>query len=153
MAKQTYDNVDENEMLALVSGGQRPYLPPDDEVLEKPEKAKIPEGGLTEIQTEPEVKPSKEKVEKVVKKRRVAEGPGEKDYDLIFLARTPGAQRCQTYIDRDTYLLIKSFLPVIAPGVSVAAYINNILSDHLDEHWDDINERYNTAVAKPLARR
>ena len=164
-----------------VSGGQRPYLSPDYEepcepkikIPEKTKKAKKPEDGLIEIppecenhparepeqypeedfQPEPEVRPTKEKTEKSSKQRKSVELPVGKDYDEVFLARTQSAQRCQTYIDRDTYVLIKSFLHVIAPDISIAAYINNILSDHIDEYWDTINERYNSAVPKALVRR
>lgn len=148
MAKQNYNTVDERELLSLISGGQQPYKPPEREAPKEPEDH--PAKG---IQPEPDVKPQNEKAEKIPKKRRQGERPEEKDYDGVFLARTQSAQRCQTYIDRETYSLIKSFLPVIAPEICIAAYINNILADHLDEYWDTINERYNAARTKPLARR
>ncbi len=178
MAEKTYDTINEEKVLALVSGSQKPYrttghqepCEPQIKITEKPKKAKKPDDGLTEIrpecenhparepenhpeedfQPEPEVRPTKEKTEKNSKQRKSVELPAGKDYDEVFLARTQSTQRCQTYINRDTYLLIRNFLHVIAPDISISAYINNILGDHLHEHGDVIKDRYNSAMAKPL---
>jgi hypothetical protein len=45
---------------------------------------------------------------------------------------------------------IKRVLPVIAPDMSVSGYISNILVEHLQQHWDEINELYNKEYYKPL---
>ena len=40
--------------------------------------------------------------------------------------------------------------PVIAPEMSISGFISNILVDHLQKHWDEINELYNKEYYKPL---
>lgn len=71
-------------------------------------------------------------------------------YREIFLVNTPGPNRSQTYINRDIYERIKRFLPLIAPEVSIASYISNILSNHIEQHWEEINEMYSQELSKPL---
>lgn len=67
-----------------------------------------------------------------------------------FLVNTPSPNRSQTYINRDIYERIKRFLPLIAPEVSIASYISNILGDHIERHWEEINEMYSRELSKPL---
>ena len=72
------------------------------------------------------------------------------DYRELFLVNTPSPNRSQTYINRDIYERIKRFLPLIAPEVSIASYISNILGDHIERHWEEINEMYSRELSKPL---
>ncbi|MFS2842357.1 DUF3408 domain-containing protein [Parabacteroides merdae] len=85
---------------------------------------------------------------KVVKNRRKKESGS--DYRELFLVNTPSPNRSQTYINRDIYERIKRFLPLIAPEVSIASYISNILGDHMERHWEEINEMYSRELSKPL---
>lgn len=71
-------------------------------------------------------------------------------YREKYLVNTPAPMRIQTYINREAYGRIKRFLSVMAPDVSITSYINNILSQHLEEHWDEINDIYENALNKPL---
>ena len=58
--------------------------------------------------------------------------------------------RSHVYINREVADCIKRVLPVIAPDMSVSGYISNILVEHLQQHWDEINELYNKEYYKPL---
>lgn len=71
------------------------------------------------------------------KKRRETTG-----YKRKFLKNTSQGGRIQVYMDRSLYDNIKRFLPVIAPGVSLSSYITNIVTDHVEQHIDEINRRY-----------
>lgn len=85
---------------------------------------------------------------KSVRSRRKKESGS--DYRELFLVNTPSPNRSQTYINRDIYERIKRFLPLIAPEVSIASYISNILGDHIERHWEEINEMYSRELSKPL---
>lgn len=80
--------------------------------------------------------------------RRKREEPSE--YRDKYLVNTPAPARMQTYINRESYTRIRRFLTVIAPDVSITSYVNNILSEHLEKHWDEINDIYDKALNKPL---
>ena len=54
----------------------------------------------------------------------------------------PASNRSHVYINREVADCIKRVLPVIAPDMSVSGYISNILVEHLQQHWDEINELY-----------
>lgn len=57
-----------------------------------------------------------------------------------FFAKGAGGKRTQTYVHGEVYQKIKEFLSVAAPRTSITSYINNILSQHLEEHRDVIEE-------------
>lgn len=71
------------------------------------------------------------------------------EYRDKYLVNTPAPARVQTYINRESYARIRRFLTVIAPDVSIASYVNNILSEHLEKHWDEINDMYDQLLNKP----
>ncbi|MDR1341330.1 MAG: DUF3408 domain-containing protein [Prevotellaceae bacterium] len=75
---------------------------------------------------------------------------GEQDYESVFLQRKAGVPRRQTYISSHLYEKIGRFLPVIASGLSITGYIDNILTHHLEQYRDDINELYEYKSQKPL---
>ena len=59
--------------------------------------------------------------------------------------------RRQTYIHDALYRAIAGVLPVIAPDLSVPAFVNNVLSDHLKQYEEIINGIYNEkATQKPI---
>jgi hypothetical protein len=86
----------------------------------------------------------KEPVKPARKKRET------QDYEPLFLQRKAGVPRRQTYISAALYEKINSFLPVIANGLSVTAYLDNILTHHLEQYRDDINELYERKSQKPF---
>jgi hypothetical protein len=87
---------------------------------------------------------SKEVVRQVRKKREA------QDYESVFLQRKAGVPRRQTYISSALYEKINSFLPVIAGQLSITAYLDNILTHHLEQYRDDINELYERKSQKPF---
>lgn len=79
------------------------------------------------------------------KKREEPEGYAER-----FLIDDRIKNRVSTCISRDVYDRIRKFLPLIAPDVALTSYLNNIVADHLEQHWDEISELYNVELEKPL---
>jgi hypothetical protein len=82
---------------------------------------------------------------KTVRKRKEAQ-----DYESLFLQRKAGVPRRQTYISAALYEKINSFLPVIANGVGITVYLDNILVHHLEQYREDINEIYERKSKKPF---
>lgn len=71
-------------------------------------------------------------------------------YAETFLDRKITGTKKQTYIDSSLYEELAGILPVIASGVSVPAFVNNVLADHLEKHRDVMNEMYRKEVEKRL---
>lgn len=74
----------------------------------------------------------------------------EREYRERFLAAGNITQRSQTYVSRENYERIRRFLPVIAPDASISGYVNNVLTRHLEECRELVNELYNREISKPL---
>lgn len=72
------------------------------------------------------------------------------DYRSRFLINTQASNRSHVYINREVMDCIRQYLPVIAPGVSISGYLSNIFVDHIQRHWDEINEMYKNESVKPL---
>jgi hypothetical protein len=134
MAKRPTVEVDEEYLREVMAGGAT--FPKKTEPPVKEEKE-------TEIQPVETVE-SKEPA-KPVRKRKEAQ-----DYEPVFLQRKAGVPRRQTYISSQLYEKINSFLPVIANGLSITAYLDNILTHHLEQYRDDINELYERKSQKPF---
>ena len=71
-------------------------------------------------------------------------------YKERYLVNIPASNRSHVYINREVADCIKRVLPVIAPDMSISGYISNILVEHLQQHWDEINELYSKEYYKPL---
>ena len=71
-------------------------------------------------------------------------------YRERYLVNIPASNRSHVYINREVAECIKRFLPVIAPNMSISGYISNILVEHIQQHWEEINELYNKEYYKPL---
>lgn len=77
--------------------------------------------------------------------------PEQEVYRKRFLAERLKGTRRQTYIHDALYRAIAGVLPVIAPDLSVPAFVNNVLSDHLKQYEEIINEIYNEkATQRPI---
>ena len=96
-----------------------------------------------------ERKPEASKETGPAKSRKKKEIP-ETDYRSRFLTTTQASNRSHVYINREVMDCIRRYLPVIAPGVSVSGYLSNIFMDHIQSHWDEINELYTNESVKPL---
>jgi hypothetical protein len=77
--------------------------------------------------------------------------PEQEAYRKRFLTERLKGTRRQTYIHDALYRAIAGVLPVIAPDLSVPAFVNNVLSDHLKQYEEIINGIYNEkATQKPI---
>ena len=54
--------------------------------------------------------------------------------------------RQQAYISLENYQFIRRFLSVVAPGVSMSKYIDDILTAHLEQYREEINSLYNNQI-------
>ena len=120
-----------------VFGRERPKYP-EPKVIETEEQETVSEESDEPSATKPSTpKPRKKREESGSYKER-------------FLVNIPASNRSHVYINREVADCIKRVLPVIAPDMSVSGYISNILVEHLQQHWDEINELYNKEYYKPL---
>lgn len=72
-------------------------------------------------------------------------------YRKRFLSERLTGTRRQTYIHDSLYRVLSGALPVIAPDMSVPTFVNNVLSDHLEQYEEVINSIYNEeAIKKPV---
>lgn len=83
------------------------------------------------------------------KRKKKMDKPG-KSYTTKFLVNDRSKNRVSANISRELFQRIRKFLPVIAPDTTLTSYLNNIISEHLETHWDEINELYNSEFEKPL---
>lgn len=137
---------------------KRPTVEVDEEYLKEMMTGEVPrfkrEAKRQEVQQEEDddekdeerIQPSQAKEPaKPVRRRKEAQ-----DYESLFLARKPSVQRKQTYVSNYILDKINHFLPVIAKQVSITAYIDNILSHHLEQYQDEINDLYDKNYKKPF---
>jgi hypothetical protein len=137
MAKRPTVEVDEEYLREVMAGGAG--FP------KKTDAAKSPVKEEKEIAVQTvETVESKEPAKSVRKKKEA------QDYEPVFLQRKVGVPRRQTYISAALYEKVSRFLPVIANGLSVTAYLDNILMHHLEQYRDNINELYEKKSQKPF---
>lgn len=108
----------------------------------EPEEAEAKKNTGEKEKTEQEIRDATES-----RPRKKREG---KSYEAMFLSRRESVQRRQTYISLELYKKIARFLPVIGGELTVPTYIDNILSQHLEQYKDEINELYDKKTEKPL---
>jgi hypothetical protein len=127
MAKRPTVEVDEEYLREVMAGGAIFPKKPEEPVIQPVET----------IESKEPAKP--------VRKRKETQ-----DYESLFLQRKAGVSRRQTYIGAALYEKVSRFLPVIANGLSITAYIDNILTHHLEQYREDINELYERKSQKPF---
>lgn len=66
----------------------------------------------------------------------------QKDYPGTFLQRRASEQKRHTYISAMLWDKLTGILPVIAPGITIPTFIDNVLTHHLETYKDEINEMY-----------
>lgn len=143
MAKKKAYEVDEDYLKTVMAG--------DIPTLKRKEKERSEEAEeLAEPEAEREATSEKEtqvREPSDFRPRKKREG---KSYEAMFLGRRESVQRRQTYISLELYKKIARFLPVIGGELTVPTYIDNILSQHLEQYKDEINELYDKKTEKPL---
>ena len=153
MAKRPTVEVDEESLRDLMAGGI--YRPKKEEPAKTEVKQSAPVPQIEELVKEESVNAetavltvepaeSKEPVKPVRKKREV------QDYEAVFLQKQVSFPRSQAYISTTNYDKINNFLPIVAREVSITVYLDNILTHHLEQYKDDINELYERKTKKPL---
>ena len=66
-----------------------------------------------------------------------------------YLVNTPMPGRIQVYLNRKLYDEIKNYLHVIAPEVSIASYISNIIAEHIELNIEKITRMYKDRFSPP----
>lgn len=89
----------------------------------------------------------KEIVSEKPKPRRKREGDSR--FRQKYLVNTPMSGRIQVYLNRELYDKIKNYLNVIAPGVSIASYISNIIAEHVELNIEEITQMYKDNFLPP----
>ena len=135
--KKKIVEVDEDVLKEIIVGDIPVFCKDSPVPKEKPVEHQEAKSPAATVQADaPAEKPAVEKP-----KRKKDESCG---YRERFLVNIPASNRSHVYINREVAECIKRVLPVIAPEIS------NILVDHLQKHWDEINELYNKEYYKPL---
>jgi len=149
MAKRQTVEVDEDYLKDIMAGGvSRPKKEQAVPIVKQPSESDSEQTAKKETEEKQETELTAETKEtgKPTRKKREAQ-----DYEAVFLERKASAPRRQTYISSELYEKINSFLPVIAgQGFSITAYINNVLTNHLERYKEDINELYERKSKKPF---
>ncbi len=81
----------------------------------------------------------------VIRPRKRREQRG---YADLFLEKLPAMPRKHTYISLAMYDDLSELLPVIARGVSIPNFLENLLKHHFETYRDEINELYETKTQK-----
>lgn len=66
-----------------------------------------------------------------------------------YLVNTPMPGRIQVYLNRKLYDEVKNYLNVIAPEVSIASYISNIIAEHIELNIKEITQMYKDRFSPP----
>ena len=66
-----------------------------------------------------------------------------------YLVNTPMPGRIQVYLNRKLYDEVKNYLNVIAPEVSIASYISNIIAEHIELNIEEITQMYKDRFSPP----
>lgn len=72
----------------------------------------------------------------------------QREYGDIFLEKLAPMPRKHTYISLKMYDELSELLPVIARGVSIPNFLENLLRHHFEAYRDDINELYEAKTKK-----
>lgn len=93
---------------------------------------------------EKEVVPEKSEKPKSRKRRE-----SDSRFRQKYLVNTPMPGRIQVYLNRELYDEIKNYLNVIAPEVSIASYISNIIAEHIELNIEEITQMYKDRFSPP----
>lgn len=63
-------------------------------------------------------------------------------YEDLFLNRNETVHRKQTYISCETYSLLARILPMVKEGMTVPAFLDNVLAHHLKTYGAELEELF-----------
>ncbi len=90
-------------------------------------------------EVEPEPQPQNPPPKPTTTQRRKKRGGS---FDEVFLQRNETKVRQCAYIDKELYLKVAKIVNVVTDKrVTIGAYIDSIIEQHLEEHKDEINEK------------
>ena len=139
MAKKIV-KVNEEEIRGYMVGDIPDAIEKEDVIVEEGTKEETDEMQDIEKETVPE----KSEKSKPRKKRESESGFRQK-----YLVNTPLSGRIQVYLNRKLYDEIKNYLNVIAPEVSIASYISNIIAEHIELNIEEITRMYKDRFSPP----
>lgn len=139
MAKKIV-KVNEEKIRGYMVGGIPDAIENDDIIVEE-----VLEEKTDETQDmEKEVVPEKSEKPKPRKKRE-----SDSRFRQKYLVNTPMPGRIQVYLNRELYDEVKNYLNVIAPEVSIASYISNIIAEHIELNIEEITQMYKDRFSPP----
>lgn len=116
---------------------QSEFAPP--RIESEPEPTEVPE--TISVEKQPPVV-LQEKA--TVKQKRRKEESG--DYRKMFLTEGTVQHRQQTYVSLETYNSIRRFLSVVAPNINISRYIDNIVTAHLEQYHDEMDNLFTNEI-------
>lgn len=72
----------------------------------------------------------------------------QKGYSELFLERSATVPKKHTYISLEMHNKLMELLPVIARGLTLPNFLENLLNHHFDTYRDEINELYSGKTQK-----
>jgi hypothetical protein len=72
-----------------------------------------------------------------------------KEYRNCFLSRKNSVHRKQTYICYETYRRLARILPLLSEGMTVPAFLDNVLDHHLAQYEEELDEMVRQGTINP----
>lgn len=120
MAKREQTEVDEERLKAMIAGEVSSYRRPTIDNTEATEEKAVP-----------------------AEKEDRAE-----QYESVFLNRKESVHRKQTYISYDIYRKLARILPLLSDDMTVPAFLDNVLSHHLETYGEELSELFRMKTQK-----
>lgn len=120
MAKREQTEVDEERLKAMIAGEVSSYRKP---VVAAPETS---EGKTVPMEKEDRAE----------------------QYESTFLSRKESVHRKQTYISYDIYRKLARILPLLSDDMTVPAFLDNVLSHHLETYSEELGELFRIKTQK-----
>lgn len=142
--KRTVVDVDE-EIIQSMMSGDLPRMVPQKKQETVAQEESQPEPEL------PQEAPPQEKTTVQDSPARPKKKKAPQDYSGLFLeSKQITLTKRQTYINAELMDKITDILAVIAKGVTMPTFLDNVLTHHLETYRDEINELYLNKTKTPL---
>ena len=145
--KEGIVRINEDLMRGIMTG-DIPASRLDEALLDEPQLDEPSQKSEEPLSEQKEVPAAESAAAKPAARRKRKEEP--EGYESKFLVNQSSKYRITVNISRELFDRIRSFLPMIAPDVTMTSYLNNIVSEHIETHLDEINKLYNSKIKKHL---
>lgn len=98
---------------------------------------KVPQA--EKVQEAPQEQEVLEKKPDIARKASTTADKAEK-YEAAFLSRKESIHRKQTYISYETYRKLARILPFLSDSMTVPAFLDNVLDNHLKQYEEELGE-------------